>query len=290
MRQAADRQPRRDRLPHHPHRPRDGDRHGRRPFRGRQRRAPCRDGGRGARDRPGPRRRELPECRRDPARRGRDRRRRHPPRLRLPVRERGFRRGGHRGRADLGRTVPRHDPPDGRQAVGPAHRRTGGRSGRARQRALWHRRTRRDRRGRPKGGLSAPDQGRGGRRRYRHAPGRRPRRPRRGGGHGPGRGRQGVRQRRHLPRTLPAQGASRRGAGLRLRRRQRDPPARARLLPAAPLPEGDRGGPGARPVAGDPCRPGRRRLGPEPAGFLQRRRHRRVHPRCRRPESSSFSR
>ena len=54
--QDPDRQSRRDRLPRDPHRAADGHRDGRGLFRGRCRRAACRDGRRGAADRPGRRR------------------------------------------------------------------------------------------------------------------------------------------------------------------------------------------------------------------------------------------
>ena len=67
--QNPDRQSRRDRLPRDPHRAADGDRDGRGLFRGRCRRAACRDGRRGAADRPAAGARELSEHRRRSSRR-----------------------------------------------------------------------------------------------------------------------------------------------------------------------------------------------------------------------------
>ena len=86
----SDRQSRRDRLPGHQDCPPDGDQDGRRLFRGRPRRAPCRDGRRGRPDRTAGRGRKLSVDGQD--RRGlpQDRRRGRAPRLRIPVRARGL--------------------------------------------------------------------------------------------------------------------------------------------------------------------------------------------------------
>ena len=84
-----DRKSRRDRLSRHQDRPQDGNQDGRRLFRGRPRRAPCRDGRRGRLHRTAGRGRELSRHRED--RRGlqEDRRGGRSSRLRLPVRARG---------------------------------------------------------------------------------------------------------------------------------------------------------------------------------------------------------
>ena len=52
----------------------------------------------------------------------------------------------------------------------------------------------------------------------------------------------GVRRRHPAPRAVRSNPAAHRGAGARRRLRQRRPPRRARVLPAAPPPEGHRGG------------------------------------------------
>ena len=89
---------------------------------------------------------------------------------------------------------------------------------------------------------------------------------------------------RALRRQLPAH----RGAGARRRPRQRHPPRRARVQPAAPAPEGDRGGAVAaarhRLARVDGPRRGRRGQGRR----LHRRRHGRVHRR-RRPAAATSS-
>ena len=96
------------------------------------------------------------------------RRRRRASGLRLPRRERGLRASRDRCGPDLGRAAARGDPPDGRQGGGEAHR--------ARRRRADHsglRRGRPERRRAHRGGerdrLSGDDQGRGRRRRARHA-------------------------------------------------------------------------------------------------------------------------
>ncbi len=106
-------------------------------------------------------------------------------------------------------------------------------------------------RGRPHR-LSRADQGGGGRRRQGHAPGRRAADfaaalascPARGGGQ--------LRRRPGADRDLRHPPAPHRGAGLRRHPRERRAPVRARLLPAAPPPEGDRGGARARHGRRDP--------------------------------------
>jgi 3-methylcrotonyl-CoA carboxylase alpha subunit len=66
----------------------------------------------------------------------------------------------------------------------------------------------------------------------------------------PGHGRSGHSATARSISTLRAARAACRGAGVRLRRRPRRPPVRARLLDPAALPEGDRGKPRARPARG----------------------------------------
>ena len=94
--------------------------------------------------------------------------------------------------------------------------------------------------------LSRDGESGGRRRRARHAAGLFPERA--GGGHcrGPRRGRERVRLRRADPGEGPCRRAPRRGPGAGRCARQHHPPGRARLLGAAPAPEGDRGGPVSR--------------------------------------------
>ena len=65
----------------------------------------------------------LPGLRQDPRRGRQVRRQRDPPRLRIPVRERRFRPGRARRRADLDRAQPAVDPRPRRQGHRPPHRR-----------------------------------------------------------------------------------------------------------------------------------------------------------------------
>ena len=67
--------------------------------------------------------RVLPGLRQAARRRRQVRRQRHPPRLRIPFRERRFRPGGHRRRPDLDRAHPAVDPRPRRQGHRPPHRR-----------------------------------------------------------------------------------------------------------------------------------------------------------------------
>ena len=105
---------------------------------------------------------------------------------------------------------------------------------------------------------------------------------------GPARGAELLRRRHAAGRAVRRQLPAHRGAGPRRRARERHPPGRARVQPAAPAPEGDRGG--AVPAAGhrlprvDGARRGRRGQG----GRLHGRRHRRVHRR-RRPAAATSS-
>ena len=92
-------------------------------------------------------------------------------------------------------------------------------------------------------------------------------------------------------RALRRRRAPRRGADRRRRRTARGPPRRARLLGAAPLPEGDRGGARAdarRRRRAPRCTAAAVRL--RPRDRLPQPRHGRVRRRRRRPASSSSSR
>ena len=108
VQQDPDRQPRRDRLPRHPHRAPPGHRAPSRCIsEADAERAPRAPRRRGRADRPAAGARELPAHRAHPRRRAAHRRRGDPSRLRLPVRERGLRRslrrGGHRLHRPAGR-------------------------------------------------------------------------------------------------------------------------------------------------------------------------------------------
>ena len=170
-----DRQPRRDRLPRHPHRAAHGPAHGRGLFRGRRRRAACRDGGRGRPARSGAGARQLPEHRARPRGGAADRRGGGASRLRLSVRECRIRRGLRRGGPGLRRSDRRDDDGDGLEV------RLQGADGKGR-RAAGARLSRRGagRRDAGRGGrqdrLSGAGQGVRRRRRARHARGARGRR------------------------------------------------------------------------------------------------------------------
>ena len=94
--------------------------------------------------------------------------------------------------------------------------------------------------------LSGADQGGGRRRRARHEGGRERRGGERGLFAGPRRGQGRLRQRRGLSREVSRPAAPHRDPGAGRRPRQRRASGRARLLAAAPPPEGARGSPLAR--------------------------------------------
>ena len=199
---------------------------------------------------PSPVSRKLSARRQDHRRRAGDRRRGDPSGLRLPVRKPRFRRPGDGGRPGLHRPVgpgdPRHGAEgrrqaadgEGRRACGAGLSRRGAGAGAARQQGA------RDR-------LSRADQGAGRRRRQGHAQGRASRRFRRGAVGRAARGQGGLRRRQGAGRKIRRQAAPHRGAGVRRQFRQCRAPVRARLLGAAPPPEGDRGGPCPRHDRGD---------------------------------------
>ena len=94
--------------------------------------------------------------------------------------------------------------------------------------------------------LSGADQGRRGRRRQGHAHRRSEAELAEALAARRARGEVVLRRRPPADREIPAAAAPHRDPGLRRPARQRGPPVRARLLGAAPPPEGDRGGAGAR--------------------------------------------
>ena len=216
--------------------------HRRRLFRRRCPRAACRNGRRGRAYRRLPGRRKLSARR--PDRRGGDQhaRRGDPSGLRLPVGKPRFRRPGDGGRAGLHRPVGGVDPRHGAEGRGQAADGEGRRAGRARLSrrgagtGAARRQGARDR-------LSGADQGARRRRRQGHAPRRPSRRFRRGAVGGAARGEGSLRRRPRAGREIRRQAAPHRGAGVRRQFRQCRASLRARLLGAAPPPEGDRGGP-----------------------------------------------
>ena len=165
------------------------------------------------------------------------RRRSHPPRLRLPQRERGLRDRVRRGRPRV------HWP------AGIGHRGDGQQVGREsvdghRRRAAGARLPRRRQRprlpGRPSRAHRLPgaDQGQRRRRRQGHAPRRRPGRLRRGAGVVPARGAIELRRPARAGGALCHAAAAHRDPGFRRRARPLHLPVRARLLGAAPTSEG----------------------------------------------------
>ncbi len=136
--------------------------------------------------------------------------------------------------------------------------------------------------------LPGADQGRGRRRRQGHAPGRALR-----GLHRPARlvqarGDLQLRRRPRAGREVHHQAAPHRDPGLRRHPRQRGVPVRARLLGAAPPPEGVGRGPRARHDARAPRGDGQGRGRCGQGGGLRRRRHGRVHRDTRTAPSTSW--
>ena len=219
-----------------------------------------------------------------------DRRGGDPPRLRLPRREHRVRRGLRRGRDRVRRPAGVGDRGDGRQDPRQADRRRGRRAGRARARTGP---------GSPTTSWRRPPRGSA----TRCCSSRRPAVAARACARctgaddladaiavGPARGARLVR-RRHPARRAPGHhSAAHRDPGAGRRARQRGPPRRARVPPAAPAPEDRRGG----AVAAAHARRSARRWAPPPceaarAVRLHRRRHRRVHRRRGRPAGPSAS-
>ena len=246
--EGPDRQPRRDRLPHRAHLPppRSEGRH--RAFQRRPACAPCARDRRVGRTRWRGTVRQLPAHRRHRCGSAARRRRRRAPRLRLRLREPGFRARARRRRADLHRPDRRNHGTAGRQGAGQARGRAAGRAGDRGQRRR-HERRRRGGERRARHAAAGAAEGRGRRRWPRHGGGREPRRPGRTRRKRDARGREGLRQWRADRRALSAARAPHRGAGRGRRAGPRDPPVRARVHAAAPSPEGDRGGAERRPAA-----------------------------------------
>ena len=276
VRQDPHREPRRNRAAHPARLPR-----ARHPDRGRAFRGRYRGEVREARRRVGVHRAaagggELPQHPGDHQRRRSHRRRGDPSRVRLPVRERGLRRESRALRLRVHRPAAGEHPPDGRQGERQAGDDQGGRAVRAGVGRRAARRPEGDRQDRAQGRLPGDHQG-----------GRRRRRPRHAGSahrgcaaecrqHDAHRGAGGVRQSDGLPRALSRAAAPHRDPDPRRRAQERGLPLRARLLAAAPAPEGARGGAGDRP-AGEAARQDRRALRRRlPAHRLSRRRHLRV--------------
>ena len=137
-------------------------------------------------------------------------------------------------------------------------------------------------RGRPHR-LPGADQGQRRRRRQGHARGAVGRGLRRRAGLVQARGDQQLRRRRGADRELRAAPAPHRDPGVRRHARQLRLPVRARLLGAAPPPEGAGGSAGAGHDARRRARDGRGRGGGGARGELRRRRHGGIHRRAGRP-------
>ena len=233
-------------------------------------------------------RRELPE-RAQPDRCGRnDRLRRRPPGMGFSGRERRLRPRLPGQRPRVRRSRAGGDRDDGRQEHGQADDARRRRAARARQRrpALGRRRGAGAGRGRRIPGAA---EGRGRRRRARHATGARAGRAGRGLPHRVRRGPGGVRGRRHVPGEGRGRAAPRRDAGAGRRRRRRAGAGRARLLDPAPPSEADRGGPLAGARSRDTVADGGGSGAGVPGLQLRQRRHGRV-PAGRRRGGSSSSR
>ena len=265
-------------MPGHQDRPQDGDPDRRRVLRGRQERAARRARRRGCLHRPPALEGIVPGDGQDHRRLQADRGRGRPSGLRLPLRERGVlpaaRGRGHR----LHRPQALFDRRDGRQdRLQEARPRRAGEHDPGLQRA--HRLARAGRGDRPRDRLSGDDQGLGGRRR----PGPAGRLRRQGGRRGllvlPDRGQERLRRRPGLPREVHRGAPAHRDPGTGRRPRQRRLPLGARVLDAAPAPEGHRGGPLPVPRRGHPPGHGRAGRGAGEGRAVPVRRHGRVRRR-----------
>jgi len=282
-------QSRRDRDPGVPRRVRARGAHRRRvPVRGPELDAPA-EGRRGLPDRregaSGPR---LPRCGRDHPGRPRVRCRRDLPRLRVPLREPRARSSGGRRRHRVHRSSGPGPRDGGQQGHG-----EGARAGRRRAGAALHpgvARSRRAARGRR--GDRLPDLREGGRRRRRsrHAARRRSGGPPRGPRGRHAGGRQRVRRSDDVPRAGGRPAPAHRGADPRRCRRRDGPPVRARLLRAAPAPEGRRDRARAEPRRDDPAGDAPRRHRLRPLDRVRQRGHGGVPPGHRGGASTCSSR
>ena len=200
--------------------------------------------------RPSARGAELPAGRCPARRRARHRVRRGPSGIRVHGGERGLRAALRRAGTHVRRPVPGSHRADGGQDRG-ACRRDRERRPRGPGVGCEHRRNqRRETRSRPHR-LPAAAHGERGRRRPRHAGGKRSHRDRVTACRGRSRGGGGILRLAHLHGALLPAGPPRRGAGLRRPIRQPRAPRRARLQRAAPPPEAGGGitVAGARPRA-----------------------------------------
>ena len=179
------------------------------------------------------------------------RRRRRASRLRLPLRERPLRRNPRRAQSAFHRPEGRAYPHHGRQDRGQAHREAARHS---RGAGLRRRRRHDDDEAMaiaPRDRLSGAGQGRRRRRRPRHEGRAHRGRSRARAVDRARRSQGGVRRRRGLSRKISREAAPYRDPGARRRPRRRHPSRRARLLAAAPPPEGLGGRPLARAQRSD---------------------------------------
>ena len=256
----ADRQPRRDRLPHRRHGAPHGDRQrGGVLGRGCARRS-CGRVRPGAAHRAGPGARQLSEHRADGGGGARLRRRCRASRLRLSRGKRLVRGGLRPGRVGVRGSAGRRHRGHGRQAAGQAADAAGGRAGdpRVRRRRRGRRGPKRRGHARARAAAGFPDHDQGGRRRRRarHPRGGARRSVRSGAGRVPAGSAGRVRRRARAAGALPGRPAPHRNAGVRRPPRRLPVAGRARLLGAAAPPEADRGVAGAGAVGSAAGAPG----------------------------------
>ena len=202
-------------------------------------------GGRGRRHRGRAGQPKLPVRREDPGGRQVERGGGHSSRLRLPVGERGLRRRRRASRTRLGGRAAGGDPGDGFEGRGQG---ADDRGPRARDARIPRREPGRAAVAAGSGGHRISRAHQGGRRRRRqgHAARRRRGGIRRCARLVPARGQGRFRRRPCAHREIHPRTAPHRGAGVRRHPRTNRASVRARLLAAAPAPEGHRGGPGSR--------------------------------------------
>ena len=242
---------------------------------------------RGGVHRPAALARELPQHPGHPLRGGDHPGRRHPPRLRLPLRERRLRRGLRELQDPLHRPPAGDAAPDGQQGACPR----GGEGGRHSAAAGLAGGAQGPGRGAGRGGphrLPGHPQGGGRRRRPGDEDRPGPRRGHRRLRHRLGRGGLGLRQRRHVRGALRGEAAPRGDPDRRRRARQGAPPRRARVLGAAAAPEAHRGEPLSGRLARAAPRHGRGERPGDGAHRLQQPRHRRVPARRSQRSSTSW--
>ena len=246
FRKDPDRQSRRNRLPHHPHGAQDGRAHRCRLFRRRRKRAACRDGRRGGAYRRGAGRRKLSARRRDHRGGACDRRRGDPSRATASCRKTPISSTQvvAAGLVFIGPSAASIRAMGLKDAAKRLMEKAGvpvvpGYHGEAQEFVLLAAKP--SEIGYPVLIKARAGGGGKGMRRVDH-----PRRFRRGAGRRAARGQGRLRRRPRAGREICRQAAPYRGAGVRRQLRQCRASLRARLLGAAPPPEGDRGGAGAR--------------------------------------------